>query len=250
MLRIRSISSLALTTAFLFPLSGNTSEPMQYRDCLVEPALVVEVGSHAQGIIREIPVSRGDSIEQGQLLASLESDVDRVAVEIATARLEYLEDQYQRLNKLRGKNMVSAEDFDEIRIERNMASLDLERSQILLDQKSITSQVKGVVVSRLLSPGEYVHEQSPIMEIAQTDPLNVELLLPVNKYRDVKVGQLAEVILEEPVGGSYSARIKVIDRVLDAASSSFGVRLELPNPDLEIPAGIRCRVQFVDEASD
>ena len=238
---------MAMAAVLLYSQTTNASDNLEYSDCLVEPALVVEVGSHAQGIIRDIPVKRGDSIEQGQLLASLESDVERVSVEIATARLEYLEDQYQRLHKLRGKNMVSDEDFDEIRIERNMARLDLERNQILLGQKTITSQVKGVVVSRLLSPGEYVHEQSPIMEIAQTDPLNVELLLPVAIYRDVKVGQLAEVVLEEPVGGSYRATIKIIDRVLDAASSSFGVRLELPNPDLEIPAGIRCRVRFVDE---
>jgi multidrug efflux pump subunit AcrA (membrane-fusion protein) len=44
--------------------------------------------------------------------------------------------------------------------------------------------------------------------------------------------------------GTYSARITVIDRVIDAASGTFRIRLELPNPKNEIPAGLRCKVKF------
>jgi hypothetical protein len=33
-------------------------------------------------------------------------------------------------------------------------------------------------------------------------------------------------------------------RVLDAASGTFGVRLRLPNQTLNLPAGIRCRIEF------
>jgi hypothetical protein len=36
----------------------------------------------------------------------------------------------------------------------------------------------------------------------------------------------------------------VVDQVLDAASGTFGVRLALPNPGQQLPAGIRCKVQF------
>jgi hypothetical protein len=38
--------------------------------------------------------------------------------------------------------------------------------------------------------------------------------------------------------------VKVVDRVIDAASGTFGVRLELPNRNGKVPAGIRCRVRF------
>jgi hypothetical protein len=52
------------------------------------------------------------------------------------------------------------------------------------------------------------------------------------------------VIPEQPIGGRYSATVKVVDRVIDAASGTFGVRLELPNRQRAIPAGARCRVRF------
>jgi multidrug efflux pump subunit AcrA (membrane-fusion protein) len=44
--------------------------------------------------------------------------------------------------------------------------------------------------------------------------------------------------------GSFSAKVAVVDRVIDAASGTFGVRLRLPNPGNRIPAGIKCSVQF------
>ena len=48
-------------------------------------------------------------------------------------------------------------------------------------------------------------------------------------------------IQEAVRSGRYTATVKVIDRVMDAASGTFGVRMELPNPGLKLPAGIRCK---------
>jgi len=45
-------------------------------------------------------------------------------------------------------------------------------------------------------------------------------------------------------GGTYTAKVVIVDRVIDAASGTFGVRLEIPNPKYELPAGLKCRVIF------
>jgi multidrug efflux pump subunit AcrA (membrane-fusion protein) len=51
---------------------------------------------------------------------------------------------------------------------------------------------------------------------------------------------------EVPVGGTYPARVTVVDRVVDAASGTFGVRLQLPNPGYRLPAGLKCKTRFPD----
>ena len=48
---------------------------------------------------------------------------------------------------------------------------------------------------------------------------------------------------EAPLSGTFSAQVDVIDRVFDAASGTFGIRLTLPNPGNAIPAGHRCEVE-------
>jgi len=52
------------------------------------------------------------------------------------------------------------------------------------------------------------------------------------------------VIPEQPIGGSYTAQVQVVDLTVDAASGTFGVRLTLPNPGNRIPAGVKCRARF------
>ena len=49
---------------------------------------------------------------------------------------------------------------------------------------------------------------------------------------------------EAPVGGRYTTTVKVVDRVMDAASGTFVVRMELPNPKGALPAGLKCRARF------
>jgi membrane fusion protein (multidrug efflux system) len=89
--------------------------------------------------------------------------------------------------------------------------------------------------------GEYI-EQEFILKLAQIDPLNVEVILPVTFFPSIKVGMDAMVVPEAPLGGQYVAKIKIVDSVIDAASGTFGVRLELPNPGNRLPAGLKCKV--------
>jgi tetratricopeptide (TPR) repeat protein len=81
------------------------------------------------------------------------------------------------------------------------------------------------------------------------DPLHVEVVLPVSEFGTVDVGEPATVVPGAPVGGEHKATVSVVDQVIDAASGTFGVRLELPNPELKLPAGRECCVRFSDSAA-
>src|SRR5690606_2338082 len=85
---------------------------------------------------------------------------------------------------------------------------------------------------------------SPIMTIVQIDPLFVETYVPVALWGKITVGSQGSVVLDQPDKQSRKAWVTVVDKMFDAASGTFGVRLELPNPDDLIPAGQRCQVEF------
>ena len=52
------------------------------------------------------------------------------------------------------------------------------------------------------------------------------------------------VLAEPPLIGRYEARVTIVDKVVDSASGTFGVRLELPNAKGDIPAGVKCRINL------
>ena len=129
---------------------------------------------------------------------------------------------------------------------KRLAELELKRSIEVVKRMTIRSPITGVVVERFLSQGEFIEDQ-PILKLAQIDPLNVEVIASVEYFGAIKVGMQAEVQPEAPVSGVYKAKVKIVDQVIDAASGTFGVRLELPNPEYRLPAGLKCRVTFLEE---
>ena len=86
--------------------------------------------------------------------------------------------------------------------------------------------------------------KDPILRMAEIDPLNVEVILPASLYGSVQQGDRAEISPETP-REKFVARVRVVDRVINAASGTFGVRLELANEKQLIPAGAKCRVKFL-----
>jgi multidrug efflux pump subunit AcrA (membrane-fusion protein) len=110
------------------------------------------------------------------------------------------------------------------------------RAEEVVNQEMLRSPIDGVVTERLFVRRAYQNEQSPVLTLAQIDPLRAEVFVPTGYYKQIRIGTRAEIRPENPVGGVYAATVTVVDRVLDAASGTFGVRLRLPNPELLLPA--------------
>lgn len=241
-------------------------------DCMMEPHRVVEVKSSVNGRIEAINVERSDLVKQGQPLVIFESAVEQASVELARARMEMVSElksskvshkfavrKLGRFDGLTEEGVVAEQTKDEVETEaalawfqinmakenRRLAELELQRAQAILDQHTVKSPLEGIVVERYRSPGEFAGD-GPIVQLAQLDPLNVEVLLPASRFGMVKAGMKATVRPEEPLDGTYKAEVKIVDRVVDASSGMFGVRLELPNPDHKLPGGLRCTVSFPD----
>ncbi len=239
-------------------------------DCVIQPSREVQLSSAVSGILEAIEVDRGDAVTEGQLLARLNSGVERASAELARQRAEselainsqqeklaLAQRSLARVDTLHSNKMISEKEQDETRTEARLAQLDFDtakeektiagleyqRSLEVLKLREMSSPLTGYVVDRYKSVGEYVEEQ-PILLLAQVDPLHVEVIAPVRLYRTIENGMTARVFPEQPIGGELQAVVKTVDPVVDAASGTFRVRLELDNSDNAIPAGISCAVEF------
>jgi RND family efflux transporter MFP subunit len=254
------------------PAAGRDGIGPEY-DCLIEARQALDIRSPVEGVIETVHVQRGAAVRRGQTIAVLFSGPERASLDLARSRagnegelksaqakVDITKKKWERAEELVKKNFVSENARDEAEAEyrlaveqlrvaqenRRLNELEMKRAAEVLAQREIRSPVSGVVVEVMLKPGELTssNQRDPIVKLMQVDPLNVELILPVQNYGRIKVGQRAWVLPEAPVGGKYMARVEVVDPVLDAASGTFGVRLTLPNPERRIPAGLKCRARF------
>ena len=245
-------------------------------DCLIEPNLTVEVSSPVAGVIDTIYVDRSDTVTKGQLLASLISDVEEEAYKMAQVKAQYLgnlesskvnlklsEKEHRRSDELYKERAIPLNEKDQADANLELAKYELDKAihekQVLelelnnakanLELRNIRSPIDGVVADRYMSPGEFV-ETKPVLKLSQLNPLRIEVISPIAHFGKIKTGMHAYVI---PEFGEYEqliAEVKVVDKVIDAASGTFGVRLMLDNEDYTVPGGLKCKLRFFDQQQE
>ena len=242
--------------------------------CVIEPSRMVDVGSPVMGILELVHVDRGATVRKGQELARLQGDVERASVQVAETRAkaqaelqaaqsaaDFARRKLERSVELEKKEFISPQAVEQARSESEIAEqrlvaareqqrlsageLGLARSQ--LAQRNIRSPIDGVVVERFMHEGERVDER-PILRVATLDPLRVEMVLPTQHLGQLKVGDRIAITPEIPGSAAAIAQVSMVDPVIDAASRTFRVRLELPNPKREIQAGVRCTANLGEAA--
>jgi RND family efflux transporter MFP subunit len=278
---LKNLQSLLLP--LLAALSGSSSMAANSFDCLIEPMQSVDISSPVIGLLDKVLVRRGDKVSKGQVIATLESRAEAAGTALALyksemtaptrtaqSKIEFSKRKYERRRDMHANNFLSEQERDEAEGEmklaeaelhlaqenKEMAKLEWQQQSSLLSLRTIRSPFDGVVVDQLLYPGEVVEpsgQKKSILKLAQLDPLRVHVILPMMSFGKFKPGMAVDVNPESPVNGHYVGRIRIIDRLVDAASGTFGMFLEIANPKLEVPAGVKCRVEFpsvVDLAKD
>lgn len=210
--------------------------------CMVEPSAEVNVGTPVDGVLEAVLADRGDMVKSGQVLARLSSGVEQAAVDLQAAKAEFGARKRARNEELRRKELLSQQELDELNTELLVAELELKERQEQLKLRAVMSPVNGVIVDRYRQRGDLV-KQERIFRVAQLDPLHVEAVVPAARFGRILAGQTYDVQLQL-AGGRVKAQVSQVDRVIDAASGTFRVRLVLPNPKFQIPPGQRCQVSF------
>lgn len=236
-------------------------------DGIIEPHVVIELGSPAEGIIDEVLVDRSSMVKKGQPLVKLDSSVERANFNKASAMARFdgelglQKEQLEYARRVNGRvkplHSISPQDKDQAatdviltekrlkkaRENSELAKLERKRAGALLAHRTIKSPITGVVVQRYVSVGEHVNNQ-PVLRLAQINPLRVEAIVPAQLFGKIVPGMQATVFPELKKYGQQKATVTLVDRVIDPASHTFGVRLNLPNEDNRIPSGLRCLVRF------
>jgi RND family efflux transporter MFP subunit len=238
--------------------------------CVIEPAATAEVGAAVPGVLDTVRVERGATVRRGQVLATLQADVERAAAEAARARagadgeiaaLATARDlarlRMKRLHALtelqfggRLELETAAAEFEiadhrlqQARDARAIAERELDLAQRQIELRTVRSPIDGVVADRLLHPGERV-DGRPILRLVALDRLRVEVVVPASRFGQIREGGRASVRPELPGAPEVAGRVEQVDRFVDAASGTFRARVALVNRDGRVPAGVRCQVAF------
>lgn len=207
---------------------------------LILPLHDVEVGTSTAGIVAEVLVKEGDTVEQGQPLVRLNDEVEKLELERSAKVLEKAKFDHEAAEKLLADKIGTREDALKKRIEHDLAVLQQKAAQVRLGQRTIRAPIQGIVVKRDKEPGEAVLLNETVAHIVHIRRVYAQFYLEPSHAQAQKLGQsMALSVPSLAAPSQLTGKLDFIDPRMDAESGLYRIKLLLDNADLRLKAGMR-----------
>jgi len=209
------------------------------------------------GTVEQVLVTRGDDVREGQLLARLDAEPLRLAVEharaqlnIARAKVAETKQIYDRTVDLFQKRASSQAEVDTAttnhataRENVRSAQSDLGRKERDLSQAELTAPFSGTIASRSIDPFQEAPAGQEAFVLQTADVLEVDVRIPETLIRDVDYGQVVRVTFPTLADTSAHGIVNEIGSQAESGNS-FPVSIRLSSPELDLRPGMTASVTF------
>jgi HlyD family secretion protein len=230
----------------------------------------VSVAPRTAGRLQEMHVRLGDRVTRGQRIAKIEDYeiVEQVKqaeaaqeVSLATIRQREADLRLAQTNAERSRNLFERQllpkqtlDDNEARFQSAIAQLDLARAQmaqskarldelrINLANTIITSPVNGFVAKRSVDPGAFVSQNAPVADVVDITTVRLVANIVEKDLKQLQSGNATRVEVDAFPGETFRGRIARVSPVLDPATRTAPIEIEIPNPDFRLKPGMYARV--------
>ena len=204
-----------------------------------------DVAAEAAGAVERVLAERGDLVAANAPLlaldtttASLQAKEAAASVASAEAQVKLAESECARARSLAEAGGLSTAERDRIltQCEQGARQLDAARARKALadtnlSRATVRAPFAGIVLERLVSPGEYVTPGRPVVKLVAIDPMRLELSVPERAAGQVRLGAPIRFEVTDPVGIVVEAKVDRISPALRDRTRDLVVEALVPNPE-------------------
>jgi len=202
----------------------------------------VKIFNQAEGRIREITVHQGDTVEAGKILVRLDDSLLRAQWDKAAASLHQARRDFERLDKLRSKKLVSEETYLKSKTVLEVARAEERLLYTQLEYMTIKAPFSGTVAARYIEPGDVAPKHTHLLTIVDpskliTDVKVSELVLPY-----LKIGDQVNIQIDALGNKNFTGKILRIYPTVDPLTLLGKIEVTLDPVPENAKAGQFCRV--------
>ncbi len=222
------------------------------------------VAARASGYIKRWNKDIGSLVQEGEVLAEIDTpELDQLLSQLvatqqqASESMQLAKSSLERWEALRKKDVVSQQEYEEKRstytqaiANFNASAANAERTRQLTSFKKVVAPFSGVITKRNIDIGDLIDGTTkPLFLIAKTDPLRVFINVPQSYSQWVKVGQAAEINLDEIRGMTFQGQISKSASAIDPLTRTMQVEVTLSNKEKKLLPGAFVQVSLKLPAS-
>jgi RND family efflux transporter MFP subunit len=202
----------------------------------------VTVNPYSSGRLMEFLVKSGARVEAGQVIARLDSEVEKIALDRAIAGRDDAKAKVERFKALRASNAATAVQLSDAELELRNDELSVHDAQVTLDRRSVVSPIAGVVGILPIEAGNYVTNTSAIATVDDRSSILVDFWVPERFAAAVKIGnELTATLLASPKD-VFKGTVSAIDNRIDEKSRTLWVQATIDNPADSLRAGMSFQI--------
>jgi RND family efflux transporter MFP subunit len=218
----------------------------------IEQGQTVQLTSQITAQVLEVPVKIGDLIKKGDLLVRWDDrliqatlQANRDYVDVSNVKIRDETRQVKRYTALEQKNMGTPLELEkaemalaDAREELAKATLALRQSEIDLEHVKMTSPLDGIVLERLVNPGENTHREQVVMKIGSLNNVLLDAKISEDKMHSLQLGLPAAASFPAFPGERFEGKVLKIDPNIDPVTRTFTAYVEIKNTDLRLKPGL------------
>lgn len=215
----------------------------------------VTVSSKVVAKALEVKVDEGSQVKQGDTLAVLDPSELQQALNGARAKYQIAKDDFARNRQLFADKMISPQQYDASSSALDVAKATLDTAQLQLDNATIKAPISGVILVKAIEPGELATVGTPIVTMADLSAVKLIVYLAENNVGKVNLGEEVAVSVDSYPGEKFMGKItyisdqaeftpKSIQTKEERTTQVFGIKIEIPNPELKLKPGMPADAEF------
>ena len=202
----------------------------------------VAVRTEIKGRIVELPVAKGDRVEEGTVIARLAEEDRPARVKEAKALLQQRRIEYKASSKLTEKGYRAETQLAAAAAGLKAAQAMVERAEIELANTVITAPFAGILDDRSVEMGDFVEQGDVIARVVDMDPILV--VAQVSERHVGLLGQGDQGSARLAIGQEIDGRLRFVSSVADADTRTYRAELEVRNADGSIPHGMTAELRL------
>lgn len=232
----------------------------------------VDVTAKSTGRLEKLHFDIGDRAKQGDLIAELEDDelqqqVNRAAASIAVSEASFAQRraerdnaiaQLKRAEELLNEQLISPQEFESRKTglavvnaqvqlaaaQKLQAEAELKELKIRLAQTKVYSPMTGIIATRYVDEGALISPSTPIVRIVNLSTMVTRGNVPERNIGKLSIGNEATVRVDAIPDRAFTGRVARISPVLDAATRSALIEIDIPNPQGGLKAEMFARIEL------
>ena len=202
----------------------------------------VALRNELPGTVRQVSMTPGQIVDSGTVLIQLDVSVERAELEALEAQRVLAETVLNRQGRLISERATTQTAVDRARAERDVVLAQIERTEAIIERKTIRAPFRARVGIADVHPGQYLNEGTILTTLQGVDQA-VHVDFDVSQQVAAELGE-GDIVQVSPNSEAtpLPARIVAIDSRIDPNTRNAKVRARLNSSEYDIAPGASVRV--------